>query len=574
MFKKYFMKFLILFSMMIITAYQSIYAQPDTLWTKTFGGIDYDIGRCVKQTDDGGFIITGQTNSFGTSLANVWLIKTDTSGDTIWTNTIGINKGLGGNGYTIQETSDEGYFIAGSVVGLYEDVLIIKTNAMGDTLWTKTFGGIANDVGYCGQQTSDGGYIITGFKYSNYYDLWLIKTDASGNEEWEKTFGGTEFVKDVGRYIQQTADGGYIITGYTYSYGVGSSDVWLIKTDASGNEEWLQTYGGTSGEEGYCVQQTTDGGYIITGYTYSFDIGGGDVWLIKTDETGDTTWTKTFGGNSRDIGRSIQQTLDGGYIITGITESYGAGWTDIWLIKADSLGNEMWTKTFGGSDNDEGNFVQQTSDQGYILTGFTKSFGSGEEDFWLICIAPDTGITSIVAQFSCDTTSGVLPLSVQFSDSSTGSITSWDWDFGDGNASTDQNPLHTYETADTFTVSLTVTGPSGSDTETKEKYIIVTNPSGISGKGEQLPASFVLSQNYPNPFNPSTQIEYDVKEHCKVNLVVYNLNGQAIKELVNSYQQAGKYFINLDMQNIPSGIYFYKIQMGDFKAVKKMIKIE
>ncbi len=180
----------------------------------------------------------------------------------------------------------------------------------------------------------------------------------------------------------------------------------------------------------------------------------------------------------------------------------------------------------------------------------------------------------VTAGYSASPTSGTVPLTVQFSDSSAGSIKSWFWDFGDGNTSTEQNPSHTYETADTFTVSLTVTGPGGSDTETKEKYIIMTNPVSVMDNEKVLPTSFAVYQNYPNPFNPNTQIEYDVQEPFKVYMVIYNLNGQVVKELVNSYQQPGKYFINVNMQEIPSGIYFYEIQIGDFQAIKKMVKIE
>jgi PKD repeat protein len=179
-----------------------------------------------------------------------------------------------------------------------------------------------------------------------------------------------------------------------------------------------------------------------------------------------------------------------------------------------------------------------------------------------------------VTHFSADLLFGSVPLTVQFTDSSRGGRTAWLWDFGDGNTSTEQNPVHTYHTADTFAVSLTVTGKQGSDTETRENYIIVTDPSVITGKGEQVPVSFALSQNYPNPFNPSTQIEYDVKTSCKVNLFIYNLHGQIVKKFVNSLQQPGKYAINVNLQDIPSGIYFYKIVMGDFQAVKKMVKIE
>ncbi len=290
-------------------------------------------------------------------------------------------------GRSVQQTSDGGYIITGSIepsLGKI-NVWLIKTDTNGDTLWAKTYGGEKNIHGIAGQPTSDGGYILLGFQFIPWIDgnLWFSKTDSIGDTLWTKTYsrGGAS---DFGQSIQQTTDGGYIITGETEAYSNGPSDLWLIKTDANGDTLWTKTFGDSGWDGGNSVQQTTDGGYIILGVTSSFATAPGDLWLIKTDSNGDTLWTKTYGGTDIDVGTAIQQTSDGGFIITGYTYSCGSGSSDVWFIKTNTNGDTLWTKTYGGSDVDESTAIQQTSDDGYIITGYTLSFGSGSSDVWLI----------------------------------------------------------------------------------------------------------------------------------------------------------------------------------------------
>jgi hypothetical protein len=265
-------------------------------------------------------------------------------------------------------------------------VALFTEYAYAQVRFAKTYRGPDNDHASSVQQTSDGGYIVAGrtnsFGAGN-YDAFLVKTDANGNLEWAKTYGGTS--ADFAYSVQQTSDGGYILTGYTESFGAGGRDIFLIKTDANGNLEWAKTYGGTAWDEARSVQQTSDGGYIVAGYTRSFGpVWNGEFFLIKTDANGNLQWAKTYGGLGWDQASSVQQTSDGGYIVAGFTAAFGAGAYDLFLIKTDADGNVEWAKTYGGTSYDVASSVQQTSDYGYIVAGFTASFGAGFYDAFLV----------------------------------------------------------------------------------------------------------------------------------------------------------------------------------------------
>jgi len=273
-------------------------------------------------------------------------------------------------------------------------VICATSAASAQTRWWKTYGGTNNDYGSSVQQTTDGGYIVVGYvSYSDTghtvpADVYLIKTNAQGDTIWTRTYGGAN--GDGGFAVQLTADGGYIIAGVTYSFGPGTPDygnVYLVKTNAQGDTLWTRAYGGPSYEECNSVQPTSDGGYIIIGTTWSFGAGCTDAYLIKTNASGETLWTRTYGGVDYDYGYSVQQTWDGGYVVTGYGYSFGAQYSRAYLIKTNAQGDTLWTRIYGGTqatDHSSGHSVQQTADSGYIVAGTCCFSDERNEDVYLV----------------------------------------------------------------------------------------------------------------------------------------------------------------------------------------------
>ena len=354
---------------------------PDTLWTRTFGGDSADYCQSVHQTGDGGFIAGGYTKSFGAGNYDVYLVKTDAGGNEEWSRTIGGNSWDRCN--DLQITSDGGYIIVGNTYSFgagEDDVYLVKTDSLGNEEWFRTYGDRRQECGFSVQQTNDAGYIIVGYTQSYGIadqSVYLIKTDSLGNEIWYRTFGQGNMGVNYGLCVCQTSDGGYIITGAT-SPTIGGYDVLLLKTDSLGNEEWRRTFGGGYNDFGYDLKITADGGYIIAG-SYGLD-NSSDALLIKTDSLGNIEWSRSYSRATYDEANSVDKTLDGGYIFTG----FNGYPSDLYIVKTDNLGNEEWSQTFNGISGEHGESIEQTTDGGCIVGGWTGSYGAGGADLWFI----------------------------------------------------------------------------------------------------------------------------------------------------------------------------------------------
>ncbi len=417
-------------------------------WQQTLGGNGFDRATSVQQTIDGGYIVAGISSSINGDVTghhgdvftfDCWIAKLSTKGDIQWQKSLGGSKNEGnvwGTAvYSVRQTSDGGYIVAGSstsddgdVTGHHEsvdeednfDYWVVKLDNAGIIQWQKSLGGARNDHAFSVDQTTDGGYIIAGYAFSadgditEHYgdeedpleDFWIIKLDNSGATQWQKSLGGS--FQDQAFSIKQTSDNGYIIAGYSFSNDGDVTDnngdsYWIVKLNSAGTTEWQKTLGGSGLDKAFAIRQTSDNGYIIAGTSDSNngDVignhGKSDYWVVKLDALGAMEWQKSLGGTEEDIAYAVNQTTDGGYVVAGYSQSNNGdvsgnhGNNDMWIVKLDGAGVLQWQKALGGAQNDVAYSIQQTSDGRYIIAGWTSSSDGditvhkgGVYDYWIV----------------------------------------------------------------------------------------------------------------------------------------------------------------------------------------------
>jgi hypothetical protein len=456
---------------------------PDTLWTRRYGGSSSDWGQAVQQTTDSGFVVVGTTLSFGFGVQDMYVVKTNTRGDTLWTRTYGGLLGEYAN--AVQQISDGGYVVAGvtySFVAEGGDVYLVRLDNAGDTLWTHTYGQALYDGAIDIDTTSDGGFILAGWSSEGGpQQMYLVKTDRGGVAEWSRTYGGIYYARVFS--VRQTSDGGYILAGESENSGGGDMDIYIVKTDASGDTTWTRTYPTPGNQSLESVRQTLDGGYILAGYMTI--AGQSRMYLLKTNAAGDTLWTKIFGAAFR-VAHSVAQTSDGGYLVVGDATGPDNS-RDVSVVKTDSNGDTVWTRTYGGPLQDSGKDIALTYDGGAAVVGYWGEYDTPASDFYLVRLS---SVTSDVEQH-------FIP----------------------------------------------------------------------------HPLSFVLS-SYPNPFNASTTLSYALDRTGAVDLVVYNLLGERTATLVNGIREAGAHSVIWNAEDYPSGVYFAKLKAGQNVRTVKVVLVK
>lgn len=491
-------------------------------------------------------------------------------------------KCLGGsnndNAYLVQQTTDAGFMVAGvtasydgDISGKYdaEDIWIIKLNAAGNIEWQKTLGGNGYDYTFSAEQTTDGGYIVAGISTSNDGDVtgnhgsedaWVVKLDASGNREWQHAYGGTNH--DGLMAIQQSGDGGYIAAGYTFSHdgdvsgNHGGADCWVIRMDEEGYLLWQKSLGGSLQERAYSVQATSDDGFIMAGITESSDgdvtqqHGAEDGWLVKLNSNGNLEWKITYGGIDNDGVRCIRQTSDNGYIFTGysgsnsgdVTGNHGA--YDYWTVRTDATGNIMWQKSLGGSGDDEALAVNETAEGGFIMAGNSISTDGdvtgnhGSQDYWLVKLSDE------------------------------GSI---DWQGSYGGTDFD-NATSLQETADHgFIVGGTSSSING-DVSGNHGYddIWIVRLEGITAIDES-PSPLLSFSVYPQPLTAVSVLSFSLNTGSEAEVSLFDLAGRKIQSLLHAKLPAGTHRLPLDNFMQPAGIYLLRLTINSESILQKVI---
>ncbi|MBI5360577.1 MAG: hypothetical protein HZA48_08355 [Planctomycetes bacterium] len=376
-------------------------------WIKSYGGADNDSPASILQTSEGGYVVAGETFSFGAGNGDFWILKLDNDGSIVWEKTYGGAKY--DSATSIQQTIDGGYIVAGETYSFGEglnDIWVLKLDGDGTIVWQKTYGRSGADNVFSSiQQTFDGGYIIAGYsvftQISSSYpyqiisnDICIIKLDSEGAIVWQKVFDSSGL--DYAGSIQQTTDGGYIVAGESMPYTTEINsiiteniDIFVLKLKSDGSIDWQKTYPDAKAvgdDYAYFVQQTIDGGYVVSGDTNSFGAGGYDLLVLRLDAAGDIVWQKTYGGVEWEEYGLIRQTSDGEYVLSGITDEFGG---NMLVLKLNGNGEIDWQKTYGGSDAEDVQSIQQTSGGGFIIAGDTYSFGAGWSDIWILKIGSD-----------------------------------------------------------------------------------------------------------------------------------------------------------------------------------------
>ena len=608
------MKNLLFTSIVTLLSVTFSLAQPTVQWQKSVGGTGNDYAESIQQTNDGGYIVVGISYSNDGDVSgnqgasDCWVVKLNAFGTIEW------EKSMGGSGddnaRLIQQTNDGGYIFIGpsdsndgDVSGNHGnlDYWAVKLTSTGVIEWQKSLGGTGYEYAQYIQQTSDGGYIAAGSSFSNDgdvsgnhggFDCWVVKLNNEGTIVWQKSLGGLS--NDEAESIQQTNDGGFILAGHSdsndgdVSGNHGGPDYWVVKLSSIGTIEWQKSLGGTGSDQAKSVQQTNDGGYIVAGYTSSNDgdvsvnYGYLDYWVVKLNSLGTIEWQKTLGGSDFDLAQSIQQTNDGEYIVAGYSYSNDVdvqssqGNQDFWVVKLSSIGTVEWEKSLGGSGLENASSIQQTNEGGFIVAGSSNSNdgdvsgNQGNFDYWVV------QLKSCQPSFSTQPANQIIDIysNAQFIVSSSDPTATYQWqtDLGVGFQNLNNIGQYSGTTNDTLLISdIVLTNDnqpfrciisSGSCSDTSSVAILIVKDNiGINEVSQSN-----LYSVYPNPAQDLINVKADAKLLESV-YTIYDAIGKVV--LIGKINSENAV---IEIGNLSGGIYLFSVgenQNQTFKVIKQ-----
>jgi hypothetical protein len=476
-------------------------------------------------------------------------------------------------------------------------ILAAATGAAQDTLWTRAYGGAANDLAYSVFQMDDGGFMICGGTESfgaGSWDVYILRTDGNGDTVWTRTYGGPDY--DIVWELDRTADGHFILAGETSSFGAGDRDVYILKIDSQGDTVWTRTYGGTGFDRGTGVTVTSDGRYAVSGRTASFGAGDSDAYLVMVDTDGDTLGTRTYRGSQLDVAFSVVETQDSGFVLCGATASSGAGGYDYYLVKTDSQGDLEWTRTYGGPGADWGHAAIPTNDGGYIVVGAAMSFGHGQYDAYFVKTdsAGDSTWTRVYGDVYQDAgnvvreipSEGYIAAGVSGNlDAGAGELYLWRLDVGGDTLwchGYDRGGANNYQmagdlriTADSCYIVVGEAETLGSGVN--DAWILKIEEdcrAGVEKSPEEVTGQAIcrLAQNHPNPFGERTLISFQLAQPGRVSLGVYNPAGQSVCTVIDGWLPPGDHVATWDATQFAPGARLLRLAVdGAESAVTAVV---
>ncbi|MBK7228839.1 MAG: T9SS type A sorting domain-containing protein [Ignavibacteriales bacterium] len=584
--KKFFFLYLLLFTTI------SIGQILDTLWTRTYGGLNQEVGVCIEELEDRSIIMCGKTNSYGAGAYDIYVIKSNMQGDTLWTKTFGGVNDESAN--KILYTQDKGFIIIGSSSSFgfgLSDILLLKLDSLGRTEWYKTFGDSLNQFASDIAPTLDGGYIISGNRDGDYAlnEGWLIKIDSIGNLHWDYIF---EAICGSEQYLQsviEISDTSYLVSGTNlipmYPFGR-LSRYFLSKFDKYGAIVFTKEYTHNGLDLNRCLIITKDSCIILAGTSFLSPAGRSNAWLIKVDQVGNVIWDTILDGSQEYVNfASIDENYNSDFFVTLNSAIGSTSIKDIQLLKLDYFGNIISESLFGGNEIDEANHLMIARDSSILILGRTNFFGAGNYDFWLLKIKeqPATNIRmnypnggeNLLAQDTLEISWNSINVNKIKLEISIDSGKTWSllvdslFNYGSYNwVITNQFlgdscllKITNFEDSDIFDVS-----------DSTFKIQNINDTEEIKNKHFY----YSLSQNYPNPFNPSTIISYQLPKACNVTLKVFDVLGREVATLVDEYRNAGSYDVEFSIENLElsTAIYFYQLKAGEFVETKKMLLLK